>query len=162
MAEQTFTIKRKPDWGTPAMERAIQTRYSVNPESGCFEWTGHKNKGYGIIARRRKHLRAHRVAYEYAKAEIPPGLVIDHLCRNPACINPDHLEAVTPRENTYRGVSSPAMNRRKEACKRGHPLSGDNLFFDGPERQCLTCHRARSRASMRRIRMKAREASQCL
>lgn len=73
-------------------------------EDGCWEWTGAKTAaGYGQFTRRKEY--AHRHAYEDLVGPIPEGLVIDHLCRNPSCVNPDHLEPVTQRENIRRGTS---------------------------------------------------------
>ena len=73
--------------------------------TGCWIWQRARNReGYGCIKSNGILLRAHRVAYEIVKGPIPEGLTIDHLCRVRACINPDHLEPVTGRENTLRGV----------------------------------------------------------
>jgi len=87
----------------------------VDITSGCWGWTGAKTKaenGYGQFrggegqGRRRKRVVAHRFAYELAVGPVPHGLVLDHVCRNRLCVNPDHLEPVTMRENTARGVLS--------------------------------------------------------
>lgn len=84
---------------------------------------------------------AHRFAYERLVGLIPEGLQLDHLCRVPYCVNPAHLEPVTSRENTMRGLNFAAVNAKKTHCLRGHLLSGDNLMttpsYDG--RLCRTC-----------------------
>ncbi len=76
----------------------------VRKTRGCWHWTGYKNAaGYGQFKQKGKMKPAHRVSYEILRKKIPRGLVIDHLCRNTSCVNPDHLEPVTNRENTARG-----------------------------------------------------------
>lgn len=80
--------------------------YVEDPETGCWIWQRSKSpQGYGrrSVPGRKGPAPAHRVAYEQAKGPIPDGLVIDHLCRNPSCVNPNHLEVVTCAENTRRG-----------------------------------------------------------
>ncbi len=85
----------------------------------------------------------HRYAYEWLVGPIPEGLHLDHLCRNPGCVHPDHVEPVTPRENYLRGVSIVAQNARKTHCPKGHPLSGDNLYIHQKRglRDCKECRR---------------------
>ena len=115
----------------------------VIQENGCWDWVGALRHGYGRVHDRGRSVPAHRVSYERAKGPIPTGLTIDHLCRNRACGNPDHMETVTNVENVMRGVSAPAQNARKTHCKHGHPFTPANTgFFGRGYRRCWTCHRA--------------------
>lgn len=108
--------------------------------SGCTLWTGVLDAdGYGQITVGGRTVRAHRWSYEHHVGPIPNGLVIDHLCRVRECVNPDHMEPVTPRENTLRGISPIAMNAAKTTCKNGHPLVGRNLVEVPGGRACRTC-----------------------
>jgi hypothetical protein len=91
---------------------------------------------------------AHRASYETFRGEISAGMTIDHLCRVRRCINPAHLEVVTAYENVMRGEGPTARQRRQTHCKRGHPLTEDNLIgFPGTrtKRDCKLCHRERNR-----------------
>jgi hypothetical protein len=109
----------------------------------CWEWqAGTDRHGYGVTWIAKKHKSVHRVTYEILKSSIPEGLELDHLCRNPACCNPTHLEPVTHRENCLRGTSPAAIHARKTHCNSGHALSGDNLSIhkDGA-RICRACCR---------------------
>ena len=129
---------------------------------GCWLWKGTINPvtGYGAISitcelKKHKGLSPHRVAYELIKGPIPVGLDLDHLCRNPPCVNPAHLEPVTRKENLLRGVGTfQAQYGLRTHCAKGHPLSGENLRIgwaqirDAPRysfRICLTCRRAAQR-----------------
>lgn len=112
--------------------------------AGCWLWTGSKDTGgYGRARWPRRAVMAHRIAYELTRGRIPDGLQIDHLCRNRACVNPSHLEPVSARENTLRGLGPAALNARKVVCKRGHSLEGARLYRGS--RYCRECTKAWAR-----------------
>jgi hypothetical protein len=112
--------------------------------NGCWIWWGRCTEdGYGMFGTPYK--RAHRVAYEIFKGAIPDGLQIDHLCRVRRCVNPEHLEAVTSKENTLRGETITGLNAQKTHCPQGHPLEGDNLYLYNGKRSCKECRRNHTR-----------------
>lgn len=117
----------------------------------CWVWLGRAERGYGYTdlkqsdGRWKKH-RVHRVVYEDLVGPIPPGLVLDHLCRNKLCALPTHLEAVDDRTNVLRGIGVTAQNARKTHCKNGHELNEANLYRGyRRHRECRTCSRERER-----------------
>lgn len=115
------------------------------PTTGCWLWQGPAmGNGYGVFNVGHKHFSAHRFAYESLKGPIPEGLTIDHLCRNRACVNPDHMEPVTNVVNVMRGISLAAQNARKTHCKRGHEFTAENTLVSGGRRQCRACHRLKA------------------
>lgn len=132
-------------------------------ESGCWLWTGPVGRGgYSkftvwdkTVGKTLTYL-VHRWMWEHFNGPIPEGLQIDHLCRVRRCVNPLHLEPVTPQENQLRAVP---FNRRTH-CKRGHELTTENTRLDPrqtqPERgfsmACRTCERARNRARYHRLK----------
>lgn len=123
-----------------------ETRFwgKVNPDAGasdCWEWDGVLlSNGYAIFQSGGKRILAHRYSYELHVGPIPDGLVIDHLCRNRRCVNPDHLEPVTQAENARRGFSPPALAARKDHCIRGHLYTTENTRISRRGwRTCLTC-----------------------
>lgn len=129
------------------MER-FRKFYSIDSETGCWLWNGHKCRlGYGFFTDQRA-VKAHRFAYQHFRGPIPEGLVLDHLCKIRHCVNPTRLEAVPQKTNVLRGVGPSAINARKTHCIRGHPLSGDNLYLmRSGKRNCKAC---RNRCSLLR------------
>ncbi len=109
--------------------------------SGCWQWMGYVDRdGYGRF--RCKQALGHRYVYEETYGGIPNGLEIDHLCRNRACVNPQHLETVTHEVNVKRGNYSQngEMNRCKTHCPQGHPLDAKNTYHDkNGYRHCRLC-----------------------
>lgn len=140
-----------------SLQDCIERNSMPITESGCVVWMGSCNsKGYGSISIKGKLKRVHRVAYELANGPIREGMYIDHLCRVTCCLNPSHLEQVTPRENTIRGKAGTALNSTKTHCKHGHELDGDNLIlrkYGG--RDCKECRKARTAASIERRKLAA-------
>lgn len=118
----------------------------VDKSGDCWLWMGAKWKGYGQFGVQQSPgvwplRKAHRVAYELIVGPIPDGMQLDHLCRNPSCVNPDHLEPVTNRENGLRGVSIAATNAKKTHCPQGHEYTFENTVTKAskhgwPSRDC--------------------------
>lgn len=134
-------------------------RSSTVDRHGCWLWTGAlTNAGYGNMywkangSGRPEH-GAHRISYSVFVGPIASGLVIDHLCRVRHCVNPDHLEPVTQRENVLRSPIAPgALNAAKTHCAQGHPFSEENTFTvvnpggrSTTTRSCKTCTRSWNR-----------------
>jgi hypothetical protein len=130
-------------------------------ESGCWLWTGYVgDDGYGVMSIYHGPMKgeryAHRVSYLMHKGDIPDYLEIDHLCRVRCCVNPDHLEAVSCKENTRRSpISVASVNGRKTHCIRGHEFTEENTMIVPEGRKCLTCRRniVRKSQAKRRARI---------
>lgn len=140
----------------PLLER-FRDKIVVGEPGDCWEWLGYRDKkGYGHyvywVGKKQSGGTAHRVSYELLRGDIPETYTIDHLCRNRACVNPFHLEAVPHVVNVRRGTGG-AKNREKTHCVRGHPLSGDNVrvsrrtrgVHSWLQRSCRACQRMHTR-----------------
>lgn len=130
----------------PAIDRILER--TVESPSGCWVFQGGGNgAGYGTVRRTGGgHLFTHRATYEYFIAEIPDGLVIDHLCRNRKCCNPWHLDPVTHQVNLLRGVGRTAINASRTHCPQGHPYDEENTIHSKRgDRGCRTCKIVRLR-----------------
>lgn len=139
-----------PRW-TLTIDRMMKRKITKDP-SGCWLWIGRMSKGgYGRVNSNHKQWLAHRFFYTQMRGEIPDGMQIDHLCKNRRCVNPEHLEAVTSRENNRRSESPSAKNALRLKCIHGHALSGENLYVtpDG-RRQCKACRAARTSEYIRK------------
>lgn len=136
----------------------VESRIERVTDSGCWIWMGYvSQEGYGQVPRVVMHEPApsrvaHRVTYGLRHGHIPPTL--DHLCRVKCCVNPDHLEAVTVRENTMRCPNAPAtINARKTHCSRGHEFNPENTYLapSNGARICRICHSAKTMESIRNL-----------
>lgn len=125
----------------------------------CWIWVGRSmSNGYGRFSHKGRDWLAHRLAYTLAKGDIPAGLVIDHLCQNKMCVRPDHLEAVTQKENVQRAPlgGTAAVNATKTHCANGHPYSAANTRrATNGARVCRECDNAASRRYRARKRISA-------
>lgn len=125
--------------------------------SGCWEWMAfRKPSGYGQYSAGKRRLAAHRVAYILTVGHPPADLDLDHLCRNRGCVNPDHLEPVTRRENLRRGIGHGSETH----CPQDHPYTEDNIYRerDG-SRKCRTCVLSRMADYHARKRRRKAEAA---
>jgi hypothetical protein len=123
------------------MPRAKGFWHFVTKTDACWLFVGGLTEdGYGVYMDHQVAKRAHRHAYEVMVGPIPEGLQLDHLCRVRNCVNPDHLEPVTPRENTLRGFGITAVNAAKTHCKNDHEFTAENTYVrpDGA-RTCRAC-----------------------
>lgn len=114
-------------------------------ESGCWVWMGLMKHAYGYTMVKGRAIAAHRVFYESAHGPIPDGLVLDHLCRVPCCVNPAHLEPVTERENILRGIGRGALYAKRSQCHAGHPFTEETCRVRRGARICLICKNAQAR-----------------
>lgn len=132
-------------------------------DAGCWLWrSSRRSSGHGTFVERKggptKATGAHRVAYEYLVGPIPDGLVLDHLCRNPPCVNPAHLEPVTQHENSRRAAEQDGRGSYKTECPHGHPYSVENTrVYTDPSgqvrRNCRTCGNAAQREYQAKLRV---------
>jgi len=130
----------------PDMESRFWAKVDKNGPNGCWVWTAMKTAaGYGEFwPSGPRMMYAHRLAYELLVGKIPEGLQIDHLCRNPSCCNPEHLEPVTQAENMRRGNAG-KNTRERTHCPHGHEYSPENTRIYNGRRFCKQCSLNRNR-----------------
>lgn len=121
---------------------------------GCWQWLAYKSpSGYGTIRINKKNTMAHRQAYELLVNKIPSDMTVDHLCKNPSCVNPSHMEIVTLSENVIRAkpwekacVASGVVQSSKMSCPKGHSYDNINTYVTPKgRRDCKECRRAACR-----------------
>ena len=131
---------------TIPVEQRFAQKYEVDPKTGCWLWTAARmHNGYAQFRwSAAKNGYGHRFAYEHFVGPVPEKHQLHHICEVRHCVNPEHLVAVLPKKHQLElSPASPAyQNARKTHCKRGHPLSGENLHVYNGHRRCQTCYRA--------------------
>lgn len=138
----------------------------LHEDTGCWLWVGGSGgSGYGVLWVSGRNVGAHRVSHELFIGPIPRGYHIDHLCVIPACVNPNHLEAVTPKINNLRGRGLAAENAVKTHCAHGHEFSLENTYVAArggskSSRQCRECARAACRKSYHKLKQITQECAQ--
>lgn len=133
----------------------------VQKTESCWNWIGYIDKmGYGSVWNGDMPRLAHRVSLKIAGIDIPPGMTVDHLCRNTRCVRPDHLRIITPSQNSRESNSPASSNGRKTHCKNGHEFTPENTKWYTPPRVrtrhgtikpnpgrrgriCIACYQAR-------------------
>lgn len=138
------------------------SKVNISPFAECWEWLGFKNKnGYGKFHSwngKKQDQNAHRFSFKHFNGPLLDGMVIDHICRNPGCVNPRHLRQVTPKINAIENNSSaPYFNSKKTHCPRGHEYSQENTAIYGGARVCRVCKKNQTRASQQRRKLNKQE-----
>lgn len=142
----------------------VLAKVTVTPFN-CWDYNGYRTRdGYGRAMWSRRLWLTHRMVYTLMIGPIPDGLVMDHLCKNTSCCNPEHLEVVTRSENTRRGTSWHGFAARQSAkthCPKGHEYTAENIYRQRGKngRSCKQCRRdvARRWASEHRAQLAARD-----
>jgi hypothetical protein len=126
----------------------------VDRSGECWIWTSSRDKdGYGVYRVGKHKRRAHRVSLELVGRPVPDGMVTDHLCRNPSCVRPDHLDIVTGAENNRRGASPAAFNAAKERCDCGAEFVREGYKSRPNKRVCRACRALHARLKRAELRM---------
>lgn len=116
----------------------------------CIAWAGDSKIGYGVLkinhGKKQKRMMAHKFSWELVNGKVPDGLELDHLCRNPICVNPAHLEPVTHAENIRRWASFITH------CPNGHEYNESNTRITPiGHKICRVCHREREKYRRKRV-----------
>lgn len=151
--ESGEVVGRMPINGIGRGSPENEWQFRINRRTGCWDWVRATDDGYGVL-RIVGENRAHRVYYKLLKSKDILDRLLDHLCRNRACVNPDHLRIATNRENVLSGIGITARNARKTHCSRGHEFDRFTTASNGyPRRHCQVC-----KNMMQRTRRKHEQA----
>ena len=128
-----------------SLQSRFESKFNKGLHGECWNWNASLwTGGYGQIGeggRGSRNLGAHRVSYELYKGKIQNDLVVDHICRNRKCVNPDHLRLLTRGENVMCGETIPAKNLAKTHCINGHEFTIENTYTYKNTRQCVKCRK---------------------
>ena len=122
--------KAKKRYGVENINRFFN---KFSKSEGCWIWTDRLDRGYGRLsyAKGKKYIFSHRLALELKLGKLRPHQIVDHICRNRACVNPKHLRIVSIRENVLENsLGITAINKTKTKCKRGHQFNKENTRHD--------------------------------
>lgn len=131
----------------------FESKYKIDSKTGCWNWVaGLQEGGYGQFSSKETGL-AHRYSYILYTGPIPKGTQIDHLCFNRKCVNPNHMEAVSPRLNVLRSNNIASKNFYKTKCWRGHDFSVDNTYrAPTGNRHCKSCRKINKTTYRQKLR----------
>ena len=132
----------------------------VKKSDHCWIWiAGRGSGGYGRFYTNGQTVPAHRWAYESLRGTVPNGLILDHLCRNRQCVNPEHMEPVTNKQNVLRGAGITAQEAERTHCPAGHVYDLLNTHFYQGRRYCKRCRNEWNRQYSQRPEVKSRAAA---
>lgn len=137
-------------------------KYKIDENTGCWEWTGYRYHGYGILSVNRRPTKAHRFVYELLREKIPKNAILCHTCDNRSCVNPDHVYV-----GTYADNNRDIRERRghhfsvRTQCHRGHEYTPENTKYkkEGGARICVQCFRDYQREYQNEYRKKRKMRS---
>jgi hypothetical protein len=153
MTQSKGELADESGWAQRFEDLPERLRSYIDRTDGCWVWIGRRTgwgreqgAGYGRYRMEGRELMAHRVVYEALIGPIPRGLVLDHLCRNTRCVNPEHLDPVTQKVNVERSNAGRPGVKRKTHCPKGHKYTPENTYLKkGRWQQCRICHSDRER-----------------
>lgn len=137
---------------------SFREKIAIDDKTNCHLWQAYVGQnGYGQFWDGSKVRGAHVVGYEIVKGPLPPGTEPDHRCRNRACTNAHHMDAVTRRENLLRGETIVAKKAGQTHCIKGHKFTPENTYHGKSGRQCRECRKTANAEWAQRNRDRRRE-----